>query len=643
MNNGFNKTGFKFFYRAITPILLIFLIFIYIIFFSIIPSFRNIMIEQKKYFLVNTVQASWHIIEKQYSKFLNGDISEKEAKEDVIRTFETIRYGSELKDYFWIINTDPVLLAHPYRKDLINLNVNEYDDPAVKKLFRDMIDATEKTGENCISYNWQLYDNPEKILPKMAHLKRFKPWNWIIGTGIYIDDIDRELKDTTGNILVILVISTIAVIILSSFSALQTFKVNKGLLSEEIKLEGIFNNSTHFISLLNTDGTIIKANRTSIDYFNLSTNQIENIKIWELFSSFDDHKTDFLKESIIKSSSGEIINYKTDLNRDGVIIHLDIFIKPVFIYNMAIKYLIFEGIDITDLVNTHNELIELNSKLEKIVTKRTEKLEKSLKNLKKAQEELVESEKLAALGNLVAGVAHEINTPMGITYTNITFINEKLHELQDHFNDNTLSKSFFENNLKTIIEALSGAIYNIERSSKLIKSFKNVAVDQIIEEKRRFNIIDYLNEVVLSIRPLFKNTDYSLVFNPEGNIIIESYPGIFLQIINNLVNNSLQHAFEGRDDGKVVISVSDTENEVLLNFSDNGIGISKKNLKKIFEPFFTTKRGTGGAGLGMNIVYNLVTKSLGGTITCKSSPENGTTFNIIFPKNGDRDGSKQQG
>ena len=399
-----------------------------------------------------------------------------------------------------------------------------------------MIDATEKTGENCISYNWQLYDNPEKILPKMAHLKRFKPWNWIIGTGIYIDDIDRELKDTTGNILVILVISTIAVIILSSFSALQTFKVNKGLLSEEIKLEGIFNNSTHFISLLNTDGTIIKANRTSIDYFNLSTNQIENIKIWELFSSFDDHKTDFLKESIIKSSSGEIINYKTDLNRDGVIIHLDIFIKPVFIYNRAIKYLIFEGIDITDLVNTHNELIELNSKLEKIVTKRTEKLEKSLKNLKKAQEELVESEKLAALGNLVAGVAHEINTPMGITYTNITFINEKLHELQDHFNDNTLSKSFFENNLKTIIEALSGAIYNIERSSKLIKSFKNVAVDQIIEEKRRFNIIDYLNEVVLSIRPLFKNTDYSLVFNPEGNIIIESYPGIFLQIINNLVN-----------------------------------------------------------------------------------------------------------
>ncbi len=289
-----------------------------------------------------------------------------------------------------------------------------------------------------------------------------------------------------------------------------------------------------------------------------------------------------------------------------------------------------EGNDITELINAQNTLINMNNELEKIVKRRTEKLEKSLNDLQKAQDELIESEKLAALGNLVAGVAHEINTPMGITYTNITFINEKLHDLDDMYKENRLSKSFFEDNLSTIIEALSGAIHNIERSSKLIKSFKNVAVDQIVEEKRDFNIIEYLNEVIMSIRPTFKGTNFIINFDPSGELYINSYPGIFLQIINNLINNSIQHGFENRDEGNIFITVEEKDDKIELNYSDDGIGMEIKQLSRIFEPFFTTKRGQGGAGLGMNIVYNLVNKRLEGVISCKSKKKQRYCFYNYF-------------
>ncbi len=632
MNKYLKNTDLRYFYRTLAPVLITFFIFIYIIFYTIVPSFRNFMIEQKKYFLKNTIQTSWHIIDTAYAKYLNRYISEDEAKTEVINTIESLRYGEKMKDYFWISNLDEVLIAHPYRNDLANRETGKLISPSAKKLFREFAAVTENTGENFHYYNWQLYDNPNIIKPKIAYLKRFKPWGWIIGTGLYIDDIEEELQLRISDMVFILIISTLIIIIMSMYSAFQTYKANKNLVEEEFKLQGIFNNSPHFMGLLNTDGSFAKANKTFIDFFQMADYITDKKKIWELLESLKDENIDLFKSIFLECLRGERRKYKTEIIKQNKKVYLDIFVQPLFISSRYAKYLLIEGNDITELVNAHNKLIEMNNELERIVKKRTEKLEKSLKDLKTAQEELIESEKLAALGNLVAGVAHEINTPMGITYTNITYINEKLHELNDMYRENRLSKSFFEDNLNAIIEALSGAIHNIERSSKLIKSFKNVAVDQIVEEKRDFDIKEYLNEVIMSIRPTFKGTNFKIIFDPSGSIYINSYPGIFLQIINNLINNSIQHGFEGRKEGNIDIAVEEDNDKIVINYSDDGIGMEIEELSKIFEPFFTTKRGHGGAGLGMNIVYNLVSKKLDGVISCKSSKNNGTNFIISFPK-----------
>ena len=625
-------SGLKYFYRTLAPVLVTFIIFIYIIFFTIVPSFKNFMIEQKKYFLKNIISTSWHIIDNAYDKYLNGLISENDAKTEIIKTIESLRYGPEMKDYFWISNIGTTLIAHPYRKDLVDIETNKLKTPESIQLFEEFVKITEETGENFHFYNWQFYGDSSNIQPKIAYLKRFKPWGWIIGTGLYMDDINMELKTRISDVVFILLISTITIITMSMYSAFQTYKANKNLVFEELKLQGIFNNSPHFIGLLNTDGSFAKANRTSIDFFELGNYESDNTKIWNILESFNDKNTDLLKSIFLECLNGERRKYKTELIKNNNKVYLDIFIQPVSLSDRFIKYLLIEGNDITELVNAHNTLIEMNNELERIVKRRTEKLEKSLKDLQTAQDELVESEKLASLGNLVAGVAHEINTPLGITYTNITYINEKLHDLNDMYRENRLSKTFFEENLSVIIEALSGAIHNIDRSSKLIKSFKNVAVDQIVEEKRDFNIKEYLNEVIMSIRPTLKGTNYKINFDPEGQLMINSYPGIFLQIINNLINNSIQHGFEGRNEGNIYIAVEENDDKIIINYSDDGIGMEIEQLSRIFEPFFTTKRGRGGAGLGMNIVYNLVTKRLEGVITCKSNKSSGTVFIITFPK-----------
>ena len=625
MKNYLEYSKLKYFYKTLAPVFVTFAVFIYIIFFVIIPSFRNFMIEQKKYFLKNTIQTSWHIVDNAYEKFQKGEITENEAKMEVIKTVESIRYGDNSKDYFWISNMDTVLIAHPYRKDLVDISSSRLLVPEARDLFTKFIAVTEENGENFLFYNWQLYDESSNIQPKIAYLKRFKPWGWIIGTGLYIDDIENELRNRTSDVIFILIISTIVIISMTMYTSFQTYRANKNLIEEELKLQAIFNNSPHFIGLLNQDGSFAKSNKTSIDFFNMNNYENEKIKLWELLENYNDENTDLLKRIFLECLKGERRKYKTEIIKDRKKVYLDLFIQPVVMSSNYTRFLMIEGNDIT-------ELVEMNNKLEKLVEKRTEKLEKSLKDLKTAQEELIETEKLAALGNLVAGVAHEINTPMGITYTNITYIKEKLHDLENMYKENRLSKSFFEDNLSAIIEALSGAIYNIERSSKLIKSFKNVAVDQIVEEKREFNFVDYLNEIIMSIRPTFKGTNFKIIFDQRGVVFINSYPGIFLQIINNLINNSIQHGFEGRDKGNIYINIDETEDKIILTYSDDGIGMDKEHLSRVFEPFFTTKRGRGGAGLGMNIVYNLITKKLEGTITCNSNKNSGTVFTITFPK-----------
>jgi signal transduction histidine kinase len=257
-------------------------------------------------------------------------------------------------------------------------------------------------------------------------------------------------------------------------------------------------------------------------------------------------------------------------------------------------------------------------------------LEKRLKELHMMHDQLLQSEKMAILGRLVSGMSHEINTPIGIGVTAVSHVLEETHAMQDKMKKKILSENDLVDYLNTQIDTGVMIQNNLKRAADLIASFKNVAVDQAQEERRVFDVGDYIAEVLHSLRPSFKKQKHEIVIDCPENTVINSYPGSFSQILTNLVMNSVTHAFIDKKPGQMRIHVRARET-LKITYTDNGKGIDKATQKKIFDPFFTTNRNNGGTGLGLSIVYTIVTQQLGGTIRCVSAPNNGTTFIIEIP------------
>ncbi|MCD9025003.1 sensor histidine kinase [Cohnella silvisoli] len=286
----------------------------------------------------------------------------------------------------------------------------------------------------------------------------------------------------------------------------------------------------------------------------------------------------------------------------------------------AYKEIILDsGQEINEVASAFNEMVN--------------NLEGRYKELQLAQKQLVESEKMVALGNLVAGVSHEINTPIGIGVTAASYMEEKSKDFQALFQESKMKKSDLEDYLKTVRETTGMIQTNLFRASELIRSFKQVAVDRSIETKRRFMIREYIQEVLISLQPNLKKTKHHVEITGKESLIIFSDPGAISQIITNLIMNSLIHAYEADSEGHISIDITSHLNQLTLHYSDDGKGMPQDIVEQIFNPFFTTNRGGGGTGLGMHIVYNLVTQSLGGTIRCESKVGSGTDFIIQIPMN----------
>jgi PAS domain S-box-containing protein len=281
------------------------------------------------------------------------------------------------------------------------------------------------------------------------------------------------------------------------------------------------------------------------------------------------------------------------------------------------------------------ELRDLTETLEQQVTRRTAQLSatnqdllNTLDQLQKAQAQLVQSEKMASLGGLVAGVAHEINTPVGIGYTATTHLEKVTRQIYRLYNDGRMKRKDLEDYMDTCVETTSLLLSNLNRASELISSFKQVAIDQSGEAKRSFNVCNYLDEILLSLRPLLKNTLHQVEVDCPESLELVSYPGALSQVLTNLITNSVTHGYDDNQAGLFRIEIAMKNNELRLSYSDDGCGIEADELPRIFDPFFTTGSEKGGSGLGLHIVYNIITQQLNGSIFCKSTPGQGTAFII---------------
>ncbi len=259
-------------------------------------------------------------------------------------------------------------------------------------------------------------------------------------------------------------------------------------------------------------------------------------------------------------------------------------------------------------------------------------LENALTSLKDAQGELVRQEKLASLGRLVAGVAHEINTPLGICVTATSHLVEELKLTREDMAAGTLDEDGLNQFFDIIDQSLRIMTTNTQRAAALVRSFKQVAVDQSSDDIRSFNLRKYLDEVLLSLQPKLKGKPVVVEIDCPANIEMASFPGAVSQIVTNMVVNSLVHGFEEGQSGKIRITGKVDGDFVDFDYSDDGAGMDNSTLAQLFDPFFTTKRGTGGSGLGAHILYNLVTGALGGTVKVVSAPGMGLHYKLRFPK-----------
>jgi len=300
----------------------------------------------------------------------------------------------------------------------------------------------------------------------------------------------------------------------------------------------------------------------------------------------------------------------------------------------------------SQLKHQHKLLVKNNQQLNELIHEK-EKLADELKELNQELEErvlqrtkeLVESEKMASLGGMVAGVAHEINTPIGNCVTSASYLQEESIKIHNLYKQNTLVKKDLENFIESTANAAKIILKATSQASHLIDSFKQVAVDISNEELREFNLNEYIHLVLANLQPDMVKASNQIDIKGAEKLVIESYPGIISQIFTHLLINSQDHAFD--DHGYIQIEIRYEDQNVKVSYRDDGKGMDSDTLGNIFEPFFTTCRHSGHLGLGLHILYNQVTQNLGGTIDCHSTPNKGSLFELSFPIGQDKVGSSE--
>ncbi|MCG7541914.1 sensor histidine kinase [Pseudoalteromonas sp. CO348] len=287
------------------------------------------------------------------------------------------------------------------------------------------------------------------------------------------------------------------------------------------------------------------------------------------------------------------------------------------------------------------EIKQLNQSLEEKVNQRTialreanQELLNALERMHQYQNQIIENEKMASLGQMVAGVAHEVNTPIGLGITGSTLLRDKLSDIREAFQTKSLTSKQLERFVNDGIENLDLIYRNLNRAAELVSSFKRLAVSQDLEVNSRIDLSNLLTEVVASMRAELSTKQPEVTIDCDSGLAIESKAGPLQQVLEQLISNSLLHGFKDQQNNSIAITVKPSMGQLAIEYADNGMGVPKAIKKRIFDPFVTTRRGEGGSGLGMHLVYNLVTQALGGSITLDEEFSQGAKFIITLPLSG---------
>jgi PAS domain S-box-containing protein len=342
----------------------------------------------------------------------------------------------------------------------------------------------------------------------------------------------------------------------------------------------------------------------------------------ELMARYGAQKTDENDQRVLKEKSGLGFYEEEYVDSTGQMRQWLVNKLPLLDAEGEIENIVTVALDIGERKRSEQEM-----------RKARDAAEAALRNLRDTQASLIEAEKLAALGRLVAGVAHEVNNPIGISLTVASTLERKAASFAVEAARGNLRRSSLNDFLQTAQDAASQLVSNLNRAAELIQSFKQVAADRNYSDQRAFDLADLTEQVVMSLRPGLRKHNLTLTVNCQPNLMMNSYPGPYGQVLTNLFLNAVAHAFPDSRPGIIHIEAREADRDnVEIVFSDNGCGMSLDVRRRAFDPFFTTRRDQGGTGLGLHIVYSIVTSRLGGRLELDSAPGGGTRIQILLPK-----------
>lgn len=396
----------------------------------------------------------------------------------------------------------------------------------------------------------------------------------------------------------------------------------------ESKYRVLIENTDDMIYSITPKGYIISMNKSFEREAGIAHNAYIGVNFSKLFT-IKDNETRWEEnlKSVIETKEAKNLNFEY-INKLNNRVILNVKLSPQLGDDGEVEFILGTNTNITELIEAQEkieELLKLEKKeLEILVEKRTKELEDTMA-------ELIDREKLASLGSLVSGIAHEVNTPLGVAVTAGSYLEMVNKKMNEESKSGNVTKRSFEEYMSNINESSDIININIARASELIRSFKEISVNQRVEDITEFNLYDYIQSILIALKHEYKNTSHTFEIKCPVDLTIKSYQGVFSQILTNLIMNSLLHGFDGLENGLITIIASKSDDSFELVFKDNGNGISDENQAYIFDPFFTTNRNMGGSGLGLNITYNLVTGKLAGKINCESKVGEGTTFTMKIP------------
>lgn len=606
--------------KILLPVLLSMFLFIITFFGFILPRVEEHLVDRKREMIHALSESALSTVRYYSSLAEQGTITDQQAKNQAANHLRNLRYGPDNKDYFWINDTHPRMIMHPYRPDLEGKDVTDEKDPAGKKLFQAFLATVKETGAGFVNYHWQWQDDPTRIFSKISYVQEYSPWHWIIGTGVYVEDVHSQITSITQNMTfiflgILAVIALLSVYILWQGAEAENKRrlMEMSLLESEARYRLLTETAREMILVVNRDLQITFANTAFYKKCGYNSEQIQFHSIFDIICAED--------RALLKDRLG---NYRTE-DEDNSFLELS-FIKETG-GNLPVEAT-FAVMDDPDGINS--SLLTARDISDKKQAEAEEKLR---------QEQLMQTDKMVALGTLVAGVAHEINNPISSVMLNLQvyekFWNSCRPVLDDYhrkYEDFEVGGMTYPQLRERMPKLLHFSQEGVSRVRRIVGDLKEFSRQRSSDQQEAVN----LNEVVRISVGLLS----SLISKATSNFEVhydENLPTMLgnsqrlEQVVINLIMNGCQ-ALNTKDRLLAVTThYLEESEEIILEVYDEGKGMTPETLERIKDPFFTTKRESSGTGLGLAISDTII-RNHGGWLHFRSEPGQGTTATIRLPR-----------